>query len=100
MRPSVKCPICGDHRPFVLWIDDEPPTECPMGPQVKTVTDCSWQMDDARMQAERRKQYPEAYDENGNMRPDGWAIIAALDAAEKWRRVIEGLPATDSPRGR
>jgi hypothetical protein len=69
-----RCPICHDSQPFVLWIDPEPPKECPYG--ADQITNCSYQMDKARGEAERRKICPEAFDQEGKIRPGGWGLIA------------------------
>ena len=80
-RRRFKCPVCGDPRPFIFWIEDFEPEHCPEGPHVKDVTQCQWQMGEARQAAELRRFCPEAFDGNGLMKPNGWALIAAKQRA-------------------
>ncbi|MGD9539070.1 MAG: hypothetical protein AB7P52_17695 [Alphaproteobacteria bacterium] len=68
-RPRVKCPICGDPGPFVLWVDPEPPTSCPEGAHVRNVTECRYQMAKAKQRAAWRKARPDAFDTDGNPKP-------------------------------
>jgi hypothetical protein len=64
------CPVCGDPGPFELWqTSNEPPVECPYNPAAKSVTDCEHQMGKAWQSAEFRRLVPDAFDENGNIKP-------------------------------
>lgn len=75
MTDKPRCPVCGDPRPFIFWVDPQPPTECPYG--ATEVTNCSYQMNAAREAAERRRICPEAFDKNGNIKPGGLAMVMA-----------------------
>lgn len=70
---TIRCPICGDPRPFIFWVDPEPPEECPYG--ATTVTNCSYQMEEAKRQADWRKACPEAFDQNGNIIEGGLIMV-------------------------
>lgn len=72
---TVRCPICGDPSPFVLWVDPRPPVECPYNPAAKSVTDCTFQMQRGFQRAAWRKRFPHCFDENGNIKPGGLAHI-------------------------
>lgn len=77
------CPICGDPNAYPLWIDEKPPEGCPQDeawhegrpPQIKNVTECPYQMAKARQQAEWRKQFPDQFDENGQIKSGGLVRI-------------------------
>jgi hypothetical protein len=71
MKP--RCPICGDPRPFIFWVDEDPPEECPYG--ATTVTNCTYQMEEAKRQAHWRKICPEAFDANGNIIKGGLTMV-------------------------
>lgn len=72
---TIKCPVCADPHPFILWVDPDPPTECPYG--ADQVTNCSYQMEKAKGEAERRRICPEAFDKEGKIIKGGWGLIAA-----------------------
>lgn len=74
-RDQRKCPICGDPAPFVFWIDDEPPIECPYTPAARNVTECSYQMQTAAQRARWMKAVPDAFDENGKLKPGRLADV-------------------------
>lgn len=84
-REQRKCPVCGDGVEFMLWQDDSPPPGCAHDPtwpectQIKTVTECSYQMGKARQRAEWIKAAPEEFDASGNMHPGRLAYVL-----EKW----------------
>jgi len=82
-RQRFKCPVCGDPAPFMFWIEDFEPEECPEGPHVKNVTQCQSQMTMARQAAELRKFCPEAFDGNGKMLSNGWQMIFAKSATSR-----------------
>lgn len=76
---NVKCPICGDPGPFKLWLDERPPVACAydeaayagLPAAVKTVTDCTYQMNKAEQGSRWRKACPEEFDGSGNILPGG-----------------------------
>lgn len=74
-REKRKCPICGDPGPFILWVDDEPPSECPYNPAAKNVTECAFQMKEAKRAALWRREVPEAFDAMGKIKPDGLYLV-------------------------
>lgn len=75
--PRYACPVCGDPSAFPLWIDSEPPPGCPQdesamngGPRtIRNVGECAWQRRKAEQAALFRRCCPDAFDENGNMKP-------------------------------
>ena len=77
-----KCPVCGDPRPYVLWVGHDGPP-CPYGAHV--VTDCSHQMQEARRIRLWQQHAPECHDNNGNLRAGQLPVVlermraAALD---------------------
>lgn len=95
---NVKCPVCGDPNVFPLWIDEEPPKGCPddfdnwgfgYRPQVKSVSECTRQMEGAKQQADFRKLVPDAFDENGNMKPGRFIEVLKI-----WHEANPGKPYT------
>jgi len=82
------CPICGDPRGFLFWFDDEPPAGCPQdkswhdggAPQIRNVTECRYQMAKAWQAAEFRRLVPDAFDENGKIKPGGETLGRVLKA--------------------
>lgn len=76
-RDQRKCPICGDPGPYVLWIDDEPPSECAYTPGALNVTECSYQMGKAAQRARWMKALPDAFDESGKLKPGRLADVLA-----------------------
>lgn len=82
-RVKPACPVCGDTAPFALWVDDEPPGGCPYDEvhaaggdrTINVVTECLYQMKKARQQREWRKQFPDQFDDAGNIKPGGLAHI-------------------------
>lgn len=66
---KLKCPVCGDPGPFVLWSSSDGPVECPYNPAAKSVTDCRYQMEKAWQSAEFRKLVPDAFYEDGSLKP-------------------------------
>ena len=75
-RASVRCPICADPAPFVLWADPLPPLHCPYGEGIATVTECPHQMAKARQRADWLARFPEEFDASGNLLPGALARIA------------------------
>lgn len=84
--PRYACPICGDPAAFPLWIDSEPPTECPEAIAARidgreititNITECRYQMRKARQRAEWMKQMPEAFDDTGAIKKE-YGIVYIL----------------------
>lgn len=75
MTDKPRCPVCGDPRPFIFWVDPEPPSECPYG--ATEVSNCSHQINEAKRAAAWRPLCPEAFDKNGDIRPGGLAMVMA-----------------------
>lgn len=81
--PRYPCPVGKDPNAYPVWIDKVPPTGCPHDaawqgggdPVIRNVTECRVQMERARQAVYFRKLAPEAFDETGKMRPDGWGIL-------------------------
>lgn len=74
--PSYPCPICGDPRAYRMWIDDEPPTGCPIEPDLKPGRGlCGFQMRDAERAALWRRSAPECFDAMGNMLPGMLGVV-------------------------
>jgi hypothetical protein len=77
------CPVCHDPSAYPCWVGNEPPAACPYDeawhnggePTIKNVTECAQQMAKAKQAAYFRKIAPEAFDENGKIKPDGWGIL-------------------------
>lgn len=44
-------------------------------PVIRNVTECQVQMERGQQAAYFRKLAPEAFDENGKIKPDGWGIL-------------------------
>lgn len=101
--PQYPCPICGDPNAYPLWIDKQPPTGCSEGEHVRSVTECTWQMNKARAEKARRQISPWAFDEAGNIRKsvtvdgeylDGSRVIGRV-TKEVWDagfNIFTGLP--------
>jgi len=63
------CPICGDPRAYIMWLDDEPPSQCPNEPDLKPGRGfCAFQLRDAERAALWRKVAPDCFDARGNTR--------------------------------
>lgn len=67
---KVTCPACGRIEPF--WLDKVPTTGCLMG---HASAPCPEVLAKARADAEMRKAHPDAFDENGNIKPGGMVMI-------------------------
>lgn len=61
-----RCPVCGDPRPYKLWIGHEGPP-CPHG--AYKVTDCAHQMGMARRDLAYMRVAPDCFDASGAMLP-------------------------------
>jgi len=94
-RPRFRCPICGDPAPFIFWIEDFKPEQCPEGDYVKNVTQCQQQMAVARQAAELRKFCPEAFDRDGRMLSRGWEMIF-----DKHKKMQPATPAKAAPEAK
>lgn len=89
MALGARCPVCDDPAPYCLWIDFEPPSECPLG--AGRVTDCEYQMAKAHQSALYRRVAPECFDENGNVKPGNIAgrfIKKAMEAEPGFKPVF------------
>jgi hypothetical protein len=71
MADPARCPICGHIEP--LWIDP-PPVGCFDG----GTSHCEQAITRAHGEAMRRKVCPDAFDENGKIRPG--QIVRVIDA--------------------
>lgn len=67
------CPVCGDPNAYPFWIDENPPATCPNDQSARTI--CSYQIRRGEQQAEFRRLLPDAYDENGNIKPGRGADV-------------------------
>jgi hypothetical protein len=92
--PSYPCPICGDPSGYPFWVDKDPPDGCaqPFDSRgrkldVRVVTDCHYAMGKAAQRAEWRRLVPDAFDENGVMKPD--QLVRVLGA---WHAAHNGNP--------
>ena len=90
--PRHPCPICGDPNVYPLWVDKEPPSGCPEGPHVRTVTECRTQRARAEQQALFRRVAPECFDADGNMLPGrlGKVLEAAQAAQPDFKLILPG----------
>lgn len=97
---SRACPICGDPRAFLFWIDAEPPAGCAHDEtwhetgrltteSVRNVTECRFQMGKAWQAAEFRKLVPDAFDADSKMLPGQLArVIKAFGEAHPGKSLI------------
>jgi hypothetical protein len=70
------CPVCGDPSVYALWVDKEPPDECPLG--ATDLTRCELAMEKARQAALFRRVCPESFDASGNIRAGELGIVYVL----------------------
>ena len=79
--PRFACPVCGDPNAYPIWIDTCPPLGCPddqawqEGRPREINSICERQLARARQAADWRKRCPEAFDEYGNIKEGGLAMV-------------------------
>ena len=95
--PKYPCPICGDPNAYPIWIDADPPAGCPHdanwhagGPvTIRNVTECQHQMKKASQAAEFRRLVPDAFDQQGNMKPGQLArVLIAFGEAHPGKPLV------------